>query len=109
MDDFGTGYSSLAYLNRFDIDYLKIDQAFVRDLAPGSNESSLCEAITVMAHKLGLKVIAEGVETPVQRDLLQAFGCDYAQGFLYSEPLPEDNIEHYIWAGKSTAVKGLSG
>jgi diguanylate cyclase (GGDEF)-like protein/PAS domain S-box-containing protein len=109
LDDFGTGYSSLAYLNRFDIDYLKIDQAFVRDLAPGSNESALCEAITVMAHKLGLKVIAEGVETPVQRDLLQAFGCDYAQGFLYSEPLPADDIEHYIWAGKSTAVKGLSG
>jgi diguanylate cyclase (GGDEF)-like protein/PAS domain S-box-containing protein len=104
LDDFGTGYSSLAYLNRFDIDYLKIDQAFVRNLAPGSDESALCEAITVMAHKLGLKVIAEGVATPLQRQLLLASGCDYAQGFLYSEPLPTDEFERFLEAGRSAVA-----
>jgi EAL domain-containing protein (putative c-di-GMP-specific phosphodiesterase class I) len=87
IDDFGTGYSALSYLQRFDIDYLKIDQSFVRNLSPDSNDFALCEAMIVMAHKLGLKVIAEGVETELQRDLLVGAGCDYAQGFLYAKPL----------------------
>jgi diguanylate cyclase (GGDEF)-like protein/PAS domain S-box-containing protein len=104
LDDFGTGYSSLAYLNRFDIDYLKIDQAFVRDLAPDSDELALCEAIAVMAHRLGLEVIAEGVTTLMQRDLLQASGCDYAQGFLYSKPLPANDFEQLLYADKSAIV-----
>lgn len=93
LDDFGTGYSSLSYLQRFDIDYIKIDQSFVRNLAPGSNDLALCEAIIVMAHKLNMKVIAEGVETTVQRDLLIAAGCDYAQGYLFSKPVPKDAFE----------------
>jgi EAL domain-containing protein (putative c-di-GMP-specific phosphodiesterase class I) len=88
LDDFGTGYSALSYLNKFDIDYLKIDQSFIDGLAPGSNNMALCEAIIVMAHKLGLKVVAEGVETTRQRDLLQAAGCDFAQGYLFSHPVP---------------------
>jgi EAL domain-containing protein (putative c-di-GMP-specific phosphodiesterase class I) len=104
LDDFGTGYSSLAYLNRFDIDYLKIDQAFVHDLAPDSDELALCEAITVMAHKLGLQVIAEGVTTPLQRDLLLASGCDYAQGFLYSKPLPANDFEQLLYSDQSVVV-----
>jgi diguanylate cyclase (GGDEF)-like protein/PAS domain S-box-containing protein len=107
LDDFGTGYSSLAYLNRFDIDYLKIDQAFVENLALDSDESALCEAVTVMAHKLGLKVIAEGVENPLQRDLLLASGCDYAQGFLYSKPLPANDFEHLLYSDKR-AVKSIN-
>jgi diguanylate cyclase (GGDEF)-like protein/PAS domain S-box-containing protein len=93
LDDFGTGYSSLAYLKKFDIDYLKIDRAFVQNLEPGSDDLALCEAIIVMAHKLGIKVIAEGVETAVQRDLLAASGCDYAQGFLFSRPVPAEAFE----------------
>lgn len=87
MDDFGTGYSSLSYLKKFSIDNLKIDQSFVRNLAPNSDDMVLCEAIIAMAHKLGMKVIAEGVETPEQRDLLTAAGCDYAQGYLFARPL----------------------
>ncbi len=93
LDDFGTGYSSLSYLNKFDIDYLKIDQSFVRDMGPDSSNLALCEAIIVMAHKLGMKVIAEGVETIAQRDLLAAAGCDYGQGFLFSRPVPPAEFE----------------
>jgi diguanylate cyclase (GGDEF)-like protein/PAS domain S-box-containing protein len=93
LDDFGTGYSSLSYLKKFDIDYLKIDQAFVRNLAPESQDMALCEAIIVMAHKLGIKVIAEGVETEVQRDLLSAAGCDFGQGYHYSRPVPAEAFE----------------
>jgi diguanylate cyclase (GGDEF)-like protein/PAS domain S-box-containing protein len=88
LDDFGTGYSSLSYLKRFHIDYLKIDQSFVRNLQVNSNDHALCEAIILMAHKLDIKVIAEGVETEQQRDLLIAAGCDYGQGYLFSKPLP---------------------
>ncbi|MBL1321295.1 MAG: EAL domain-containing protein [Methylophaga sp.] len=93
IDDFGTGYSSLSYLNKFDIDYLKIDQSFIRNLTADSNEMALSEAIIIMAHKLGLKVIAEGVETEQQRDLLAAAGCDYVQGYLFSRPLPVDEFK----------------
>ena len=93
IDDFGTGYSSLAYLKKFEIDYLKIDRSFTRNIEPGSEDMAICEAIIVMSHKLGIKVIAEGVETVEQRDLLRAAGCDYAQGYLYSRPVPADEFE----------------
>ncbi|MFV7769466.1 EAL domain-containing protein [Shewanella marisflavi] len=87
LDDFGTGYSSLAYLKKFDIDYLKIDQSFTRHLESDSDGVALCEAIIVMAHKLGIKVIAEGVETQFQHDILANAGCDFGQGYLYSRPV----------------------
>ncbi|MBI5659313.1 MAG: EAL domain-containing protein [Nitrosomonadales bacterium] len=93
VDDFGTGYSSLSYLKKFDIDYLKIDQSFTRNLAPGSSDMAISEAIIVMAHKLGMKVIAEGVETAEQRDLLAAAGCDYGQGYLFSRPALAEELE----------------
>ena len=85
VDDFGTGYSSLSYLKKFDIDYIKIDRSFVCNLTRQSADLALCEAIIVMAHKLSLKVIAEGIETEQQRMLLAEAGCDFGQGFLYSE------------------------
>ncbi|WP_225547455.1 two-component system response regulator [Chromobacterium violaceum] len=88
LDDFGTGYSALSYLKRYRLDYLKIDQAFVGQIAEEPRDHALCEAIVVMAHKLGLNVIAEGVETPAQAAILQACRCEHAQGFLYSRPLP---------------------
>jgi diguanylate cyclase (GGDEF)-like protein/PAS domain S-box-containing protein len=93
IDDFGTGYSSLSYLKKFDIDYLKIDQSFIQNLTLQSPDFALCEAIVVMAHKLGLKVIAEGVETEQQRDLLKNIGCDFAQGYLYSRPVPPEEFD----------------
>ncbi len=93
IDDFGTGYSSLTYLQKLDIDYLKIDQAFVYDLTPGSKNLTLCTAIIVMAHELGLKVIAEGIETQQQHDLLAAAGCDYGQGYFYSRPAKAEEFE----------------
>jgi diguanylate cyclase (GGDEF)-like protein len=96
IDDFGTGYSSLSYLSKFDIDYLKIDQSFTRNLNAGNESYVLCEAIIVMAHKLGLKVIAEGVETALQRDLLIDIHCDYAQGFFYSPPVPAEAFEQML-------------
>jgi EAL domain-containing protein (putative c-di-GMP-specific phosphodiesterase class I) len=96
IDDFGTGYSSLSYLNKFDIDYIKIDRTFVNNLERDDNSHALCEAIIVMAHKLGLKVIAEGVETGAQRDILQMAGCNYAQGFFYARPLPAAEFEKFL-------------
>ena len=94
LDDFATGYSSLSYLKKLDIDYLKIDQIFVRNLKPDSDDLALCEAIIVMAHKLGLRVIAEGIETKEQSDLLSKAGCDFGQGYLFSKPMPAKDFEN---------------
>ena len=92
IDDFGTGYSSLAYLQDFSADFLKIDQTFIRNLTSTSNDTALCEAIIVMAHKLGIKVIAEGIETEEQQNILINAGCDYGQGWLFAKALPADEL-----------------
>lgn len=96
LDDFGTGYSALSYLKKFKIDYIKIDQSFTRNLADGSDDLVLCEAIIMMAHKLNMKVIAEGVETLEQRDLLIAAGCDYGQGYFFSRPVRANEFESLL-------------
>jgi diguanylate cyclase (GGDEF)-like protein/PAS domain S-box-containing protein len=96
IDDFGTGYSSLSYLRKFNIDFLKIDQSFVREITTNLNDMALSEAIIVMAHKLNLQVIAEGVETAEQRDLLLAAGCDYAQGYYFARPMPPEAFEELL-------------
>jgi len=96
LDDFGTGYSSLTYLQRLDIDYIKIDQSFVRHLVPGCTELALCKAIIVMAHELGLKVIAEGVETQGQCDLLAAAGCDFGQGYHFARPMAVEAFDAFM-------------
>lgn len=96
LDDFGTGYSALSYLKNFDIDYLKIDQAFIHDLETESRDMALTEAIIVMAHKLGMKVIAEGVQTKAQVAILTRAGCDYGQGYIFSEPLPVVEFESLL-------------
>ncbi len=89
LDDFGTGYSAMAYLKRFNIDYLKIDGSFIRDLTTDSSDCAIAETIVVMAAKLGMKSIAECVETVQQRNMLIGFGCDFLQGYLYGKPMPE--------------------
>ena len=96
LDDFGTGYSSLAYLQKHDIDYVKIDQSFVRNLVSGSKEMTLCEAIIAMAHKLDIQVIAEGIETNEQLALLQAAGCDYGQGYLFARPMSAQAFDAFL-------------
>jgi diguanylate cyclase (GGDEF)-like protein/PAS domain S-box-containing protein len=96
IDDFGTGYSSMTYLQKFDIDFLKIDQSFIKDLATNHDNRAIAESVIVMAHKLGLKVIAEGVETGEQMELLKAAGCDYGQGYFFSQPLSADDFEHLL-------------
>lgn len=88
IDNFGAGYSSMTYLRNVDADYLKIDHSFVQQTAADKQGRTIAETIIVMAHKLGLKVVAEGVETSEQRDWLTEAGCDYAQGFLFGRPLP---------------------
>ncbi len=93
LDDFGTGYSSISYLQRHDMDYVKIDRAFVHGLAPGSKQMVFCQSIIAMAHGLGLQVVAEGVETAEQEAILVALECDYAQGYFYGRPMPADELE----------------
>lgn len=92
IDDFGTGYSSMSYLKRFSVDKLKIDQSFVRDLEKSSDDLAIVKAISQMAHSLGMKTIAEGVETRSQAKLLRQQGCDEIQGYLYSRPLAPDKL-----------------
>ena len=96
LDDFGTGYSSMAYLKKFDIDYLTIDQSCGRDMADDDGDRAIAESMIVMAHRLGLKVIAEGIETTAQRDLLAAAGCDFGQGFLFARPAPPEEFERML-------------
>ncbi|MCP5325436.1 MAG: EAL domain-containing protein [Oceanospirillaceae bacterium] len=96
IDDFGTGYSSLSYLKRFPINVLKVDRSFVMDIPRDINDMEITGAVIAMAHKLNLQVVAEGVETPAQLQFLRANNCEYAQGYLFSKPLPIADFEAYI-------------
>ncbi|KIQ32916.1 putative bifunctional diguanylate cyclase/phosphodiesterase [Pseudomonas viridiflava] len=87
IDDFGTGYSSLSYLRRFPVDYVKIDRAFISGLGDGTEDAAIIQAIISMAHSLGLKVVAEGVENQSQLEFLRSHGCDEVQGYLISRPI----------------------
>ncbi len=103
LDDFGTGYSSLNYLRTFPINNLKIDRSFIQEIGDGLNDAAIVSAIIAMAHALGLRVIAEGVETPAQLDFLRTRRCDRVQGYIFSRPLPPDEAARMIgtlaWTG----------
>jgi EAL domain-containing protein (putative c-di-GMP-specific phosphodiesterase class I) len=96
MDDFGTGYSSLGYLVRLPIDTHKIDRSFISTMTERQDHIEVAAAIISMAHSLGLRTVAEGVETTRQRDLLKGLGCHEMQGYLISKPVPEDEIEKLL-------------
>jgi diguanylate cyclase (GGDEF)-like protein len=96
IDDFGTGYSSLNLLKKLPVDTLKIDREFVRDIPDDRDDREIVSAIIVMAHKLGLSVVAEGVETEAQLDFLAGNNCDHGQGFLFSRPVPADGLREAI-------------
>jgi len=96
IDDFGTGYSSMQYLKKFDIDYLKIDRSFVRDMITDASDRTIIKSIILMAHELGMQVIAEGIETNEQKEWLRAAGCDYAQGFLFSKAVTAESFQQLM-------------
>ncbi len=98
IDDFGTGYSSLSYLKRFPIDILKVDRSFVKDIPDDLNDMEITAAVIAMAHKLQLKVVAEGIETQQQLEFLKANNCEYGQGYLIAKPMPANALKDYILA-----------
>jgi EAL domain-containing protein (putative c-di-GMP-specific phosphodiesterase class I) len=96
MDDFGTGHSSLNYLKHFPIHRLKVDRSFVAGMTRDERDRSIVAAIISMAHNLGLRVTAEGVETSEQAEMLEALACDDVQGFLFAKPFPETDLEERL-------------
>jgi diguanylate cyclase (GGDEF)-like protein/PAS domain S-box-containing protein len=103
IDDFGIGYSSLSYLHRFPIDTLKIDRSFIARLGADAQSEQIVRTILVLAQTLGLRAVAEGVETPEQAETLRSIGCEYAQGYRFSHPLPGDAAGAMIWRQRLSA------
>ena len=106
IDDFGTGYSSLAYLKRFDIDRLKVDKSFVRDMLTNPADMAITRAIIALGHTLGLKIVAEGVEDLATAQVLGALDCEELQGYYFSRPLPLDHLE--AWALQHRLLQGAA-
>ena len=96
LDGFGTGYSSLSYLRKYPFDILKIDRSFISDITTNSADRELTNAAIAMAHSLNLKVVAEGIETKDQLNLLKAMNCEFGQGYLFSKPVPEDQMTNIL-------------
>ncbi len=100
LDDFGTGYSSLAQLKRFPFDFVKIDRSFVSGVDSNPGDKAIAAAIIAMAHSMGLKVVAEGVETEAQLGVMRTLKCDEMQGYLFSKPLPAGEFEALVRSGR---------
>lgn len=108
IDDFGTGYSSLSYLHRLPFDSLKIDRSFVSDVNKQTENAQILQTIVSLAQNLNLRIVAEGIETVEQMKVLQDLGCDFGQGFLFSKPLPKDEIENLLYA-KTVLLPNTAG
>lgn len=106
VDDFGTGYSSLSYLKQFKVYKLKIDQSFVRSVTDDPDDQAIVSAIISMAKSLGMRTIAEGVETELQMDYLRSAGCDEIQGYWFSRPLAADRFEAFVKGRAATVAQG---
>ncbi|MDJ0588895.1 MAG: EAL domain-containing protein, partial [Pleurocapsa sp. MO_226.B13] len=97
LDDFGTGFSSFSYLHRFPTNTLKIDRSFVSNMKQGAKNIEIVNTITILAHKLGMNTIAEGIETEEEKEILQGFNCEYGQGYFFAKPLSkEDATELFV-------------
>jgi EAL domain-containing protein (putative c-di-GMP-specific phosphodiesterase class I) len=108
IDDFGTGYSSLSRLQKFPVDTLKIDRAFVSHMDTNDETHEIVRVIAMLAHNLGLKVVAEGVETQAQLNLLREIGCERAQGYLFSKPVDHHAIVRLLEAERTLLPRPLS-
>lgn len=108
LDDFGIGYSSLASLKRLPVTEIKIDKSFVMDMAVNTDDATIVRSIIDLGHNLGLKVVAEGVENQITWDLLAAFGCDYAQGYYLSYPLPAAALARWLRGRMQTNACGAT-
>jgi EAL domain-containing protein (putative c-di-GMP-specific phosphodiesterase class I) len=96
IDDFGTGYSSLSYLQKLPVDYIKIDQSFVRDMSVSKDSSLIVRSTIDLVHDLGRKVVAEGIETRENWDQLAALGCDIGQGYFIARPMPAEEFQDWV-------------
>jgi EAL domain-containing protein (putative c-di-GMP-specific phosphodiesterase class I) len=105
MDDFGTGYSSLSHLQRFPIDGLKIDRSFVSGLGTSRNDTALVRTVIALGDTLGLRTIAEGIETTQQWEMLVMLGCEYGQGFLFARPMEPEQLAEVL---RENATTGLA-
>ena len=108
MDDFGTGYSSLSYLHRFPINTLKIDRSFITRMVENNENAEIVRTISGLAKNLGMDVVAEGVETRDQLEILRALGCEYGQGYFFSKPLDTQSAEAFICETYSPSVQALN-
>ena len=109
IDDFGTGYSSLAYLKRFPVDIIKIDQSFVRDIPDDADDAAIVKGIIALAHSLRLEVVAEGVETESQLNFLRDHSCDMMQGYYFSKPVPAEQFAHFFMTQAQLRRESLPG